>query len=91
MTPHRRRRATHSTKDHDNVRDPLWVVADSLVPVTQAGADVMKRIAIPMIGGIITSTIMELLIYPVISMLWKKRELTTATKKAPSVAKDKKE
>ncbi|MDP9291161.1 MAG: CusA/CzcA family heavy metal efflux RND transporter, partial [Verrucomicrobiota bacterium] len=34
-------------------------------PATQAGADVMKRIATPMIGGVVTSAIMELLIYPV--------------------------
>ena len=44
-------------------------------PVTQAGADVMKRIATPMIGGIVTSAIMELLIYPVIFVIWKKRGL----------------
>jgi copper/silver efflux system protein len=44
-------------------------------PVTQAGADVMKRIAAPMIGGIITSAIMELMIYPVIYVIWKKRGL----------------
>lgn len=41
--------------------------------VTQAGADVMKRIAAPMIGGVITSGILELLLYPVIFVLWKKR------------------
>ncbi len=40
---------------------------------TGTGADVMKRIAAPMVGGIITSTIMELLIYPAIFFLWKKR------------------
>ena len=44
-------------------------------PATQAGADVMKRIATPMIGGIVTSAILELLIYPVIYVLWKKRGL----------------
>jgi Cu(I)/Ag(I) efflux system membrane protein CusA/SilA len=44
-------------------------------PVTQAGADVMKRIAAPMIGGIVTSAILELLLYPVIFTLWKKRAL----------------
>jgi Cu(I)/Ag(I) efflux system membrane protein CusA/SilA len=42
-------------------------------PATQAGADVMKRIAAPMIGGVITSAILELLIYPVIYVLWRKR------------------
>jgi hypothetical protein len=35
----------------------------------------MKRIATPMIGGIVTSAIMELRIYPVIYVLWKKRGL----------------
>jgi phosphate/sulfate permease len=44
-------------------------------PVYQAGADVMKRIATPMIGGVITSAILNLLIYPVIYVIWKKRGL----------------
>ncbi len=35
------------------------------------GADVMKRIAAPMIGGLLTSFIMELLIYPPVYELWK--------------------
>ena len=39
-----------------------------------AGADVMKRIAAPMIGGLVTSFILELVIYPVIFFLWKSRE-----------------
>jgi Cu(I)/Ag(I) efflux system membrane protein CusA/SilA len=47
-------------------------------PATQAGADVMKRIATPMIGGIVTSAILELLIYPVIFVIWKKRGLGKA-------------
>ena len=49
-------------------------------PATEAGADVMKRIATPMIGGIITSAIMELLIYPVIYVLWRKRSLKRETR-----------
>ncbi len=44
-------------------------------PTTQSGADVMKRIAAPMIGGVITSGILELLLYPVIYMLWRRRYL----------------
>jgi len=36
-----------------------------------AGADVMKRIAAPMLGGILTSFVMELLVYPPIFALWK--------------------
>src|SRR5213593_2569558 len=48
-------------------------------PTLQAGADVMKRIATPMIGGIITSAILELLIFPVIYVAWRKRELEDQT------------
>jgi Cu(I)/Ag(I) efflux system membrane protein CusA/SilA len=48
-------------------------------PTTQAGADVMKRIAAPMIGGVVTSAILELLIYPVIFVLWRKRSLPIRT------------
>jgi len=36
-----------------------------------AGADVMKRIAAPMIGGILTSFILELLVYPAVYEVWK--------------------
>jgi len=35
------------------------------------GADVMKRIAAPMVGGVVTSFVLELLIYPVIFTIWK--------------------
>jgi len=35
------------------------------------GADVMKRIAAPMIGGIFTSFILELVVYPAIYEVWK--------------------
>ncbi|HNX23605.1 MAG TPA: efflux RND transporter permease subunit [Spirochaetota bacterium] len=37
------------------------------------GADVMKRIAAPMVGGLFTSFIMELLVYPAIYLLWKNK------------------
>ncbi|TLN25702.1 efflux RND transporter permease subunit, partial [bacterium] len=49
-----------------------------LLPImwsTSAGADVMKRIAAPMIGGLITSFALELLVYPAIYKLWKGREI----------------
>jgi Cu(I)/Ag(I) efflux system membrane protein CusA/SilA len=45
-----------------------------LVPImwsTGTGADVMKRIAAPMIGGIFTSFLMELLVYPAVYEVWK--------------------
>ncbi|HEX9779875.1 MAG TPA: CusA/CzcA family heavy metal efflux RND transporter [bacterium] len=39
----------------------------------EAGADVMKRIAAPMVGGILTSFILELVVYPAIYAVWKWR------------------
>jgi Cu(I)/Ag(I) efflux system membrane protein CusA/SilA len=45
------------------------------LPINQPGADVMKRMATPMIGGVVTSAILELLIYAVIYVLWRKRGL----------------
>ncbi|MCL5966836.1 MAG: efflux RND transporter permease subunit [Deltaproteobacteria bacterium] len=53
-----------------------------LLPImwsTSAGADVMKRIAAPMLGGLVTSFILELLVYPAIYKLWKARELKLNT------------
>jgi Cu(I)/Ag(I) efflux system membrane protein CusA/SilA len=52
-------------------------------PTTQSGADVMKRIAAPMIGGVVTSGILELLIYPVIYVLWRRRHLPKETRDDP--------
>jgi copper/silver efflux system protein len=40
------------------------------------GADVMKRIAAPMVGGLFTSFIMELLVYPAIYFLWKSHAMS---------------
>jgi Cu(I)/Ag(I) efflux system membrane protein CusA/SilA len=39
------------------------------------GADVMKRIAAPMVGGLVTSFLLELLVYPAIFAIWKGRTL----------------
>ena len=47
-----------------------------LLPImwtTGAGSDVMKRIAAPMIGGLFTSFILELLVYPAVYAIWKWR------------------
>jgi Cu(I)/Ag(I) efflux system membrane protein CusA/SilA len=49
-----------------------------LVPVlwsTGTGADVMKRIAAPMVGGLVTSFLLELTVYPALFALWKSRGL----------------
>jgi Cu(I)/Ag(I) efflux system membrane protein CusA/SilA len=48
--------------------------AVGLLPImwaTGSGSDVMKRIAAPMIGGILTSFLLELVVYPPIYQLWK--------------------
>jgi copper/silver efflux system protein len=54
------------------------VIIAGLLPILWshgAGADVMKRIATPMIGGVVTSTVMELAVYPAIFFLWRSRQL----------------
>jgi len=54
------------------------VILAGLIPIMfshGAGADVMKRIAAPMVGGVISSTILELIIYPAIYMIWRSRSL----------------
>jgi copper/silver efflux system protein len=48
-----------------------------LMPVSEAGADVMKRMAAPMVGGIFSSFLLELLVYPAIFAIWKGREFRT--------------
>ena len=56
----------------------ITVIIAGLLPIMWshgAGADVMKRIAAPMIGGVLTSGIMELLVYPVIYYIWRGRRL----------------
>ena len=62
------------------------VILAGLIPIMfshGAGADVMKRIAAPMVGGVITSTILELIIYPAIYMIWRGRHLQSITKANP--------
>jgi copper/silver efflux system protein len=54
----------------------MATMAIGLVPImwsTGTGSDVMKRIAAPLIGGIITSFLLELLIYPPLFQMWKWR------------------
>ena len=56
----------------------ITVIIAGLLPIMWshgAGADVMKRIAAPMVGGVVTSGMMELLVYPVIFFLWRGKSL----------------
>ncbi len=65
----------------DRVRPKLMTVATTLIgllPVmygSETGSQVMKRIAGPMVGGLISSTILTLIIIPVIYDIWKGRKL----------------
>jgi Cu(I)/Ag(I) efflux system membrane protein CusA/SilA len=53
------------------------VILAGLIPILWshgAGSDVMKRIAAPMVGGVISSVLMELAVYPAIYFLWKRKD-----------------
>ncbi len=50
------------------------------------GADLMKRIAAPMIGGLVTSFLMELLVYPAVYFLWKKKEVSDEDRLSTALA-----
>ena len=71
------------------VRPKVMTVATTflaLTPIlwsTGAGADVMQRIAAPMIGGLFTSFLMELLVYPAIYLLWRRRSLAREAREVP--------
>lgn len=59
----------------------------ALVPImwsTGTGADVMKRIAVPMIGGVATSLLMELLVYPAIFYIWRSRAIRQRNQLPPA-------
>jgi Cu(I)/Ag(I) efflux system membrane protein CusA/SilA len=65
------------------VRPKMMTVAaimGGLLPImwtTGTGADVMKRIAAPMIGGMVSSTILTLVVIPVLYALWRSRDIRT--------------
>ena len=67
----------------DRVRPKLMTVATTLIgllPImfgSETGTRVMKRIAAPMVGGLVSSTILTLVVLPAIYYLWKKRSLGT--------------
>jgi Cu(I)/Ag(I) efflux system membrane protein CusA/SilA len=78
------RRDLHAAIIHGavkRVRPKMMTVAAAmmgLMPIMWSmgtGADVMKRVAAPMVGGLATSFALELLVYPAIYLLWKQRSL----------------
>ncbi len=72
----------------DRVRPKLMTVATTMIgllPVmygTETGTRVMKRIAAPMVGGLVSSTVLTLIVIPAMYLLWKgfwlRRELAAA-------------
>ena len=50
-----------------------------------AGASVMKRIAAPMVGGMVSSTILTLVVIPAVYSLWKEREVRAEASEAAPV------
>ena len=57
----------------------VTAIMAGLLPIlwgTGAGASIMKRIAAPMVGGMISSTLLTLLVIPAIYALWKEHEIT---------------
>jgi Cu(I)/Ag(I) efflux system membrane protein CusA/SilA len=68
----------------DRLRPKVMTVATvilGLAPILWShgtGADVMKRIAAPMVGGMLTSTALTLVVIPALYLLWKRRSLPIA-------------
>ena len=73
------------------VRPKVMTVATTfvaLVPIMWSegtGADVMRRIAAPMVGGILTSFLMELVVYPPIYQIWRGFEVRRAEREISHV------
>jgi Cu(I)/Ag(I) efflux system membrane protein CusA/SilA len=71
------------------IRPKMMTVATTfiaLVPIlwaTGTGADVMRRIAAPMVGGIVTSFLGELVVYPALFFLWRSRGLRRSAPEGP--------
>jgi copper/silver efflux system protein len=72
----------------DRVRPKMMTVTAiiaGLLPILWshgAGADVMKRIAAPMVGGMVSSTVLTLIVIPAIYSIWKERSLRSREKRA---------
>jgi len=93
----RDRRDLHAAIEHgavERVRPKFMTVTAiilGLVPILWShgtGADVMKRIAAPMVGGMVTSTLLTLIVIPAIYSLWKEREIARAGRRQRAVSRE---
>lgn len=70
----------------------VTAIMAGLIPILWSqgtGADMMKRIAAPMVGGMITSTVLTLVVIPAIYSLWKERDLArSAVRSSAEVGPD---
>lgn len=67
----------------------VTAIMAGLVPILWSqgtGADVMKRIAAPMVGGMLTSAVLTLVVIPAIYSLWKERVVRRATQRSPGAS-----
>ena len=65
----------------------VTAIMAGLLPIlwgTGTGASVMKRIAAPMVGGMLSSTVLTLVVIPAVYSLWKERAIRTADARASS-------
>ncbi len=63
----------------------VTAIMAALLPILWSqgtGADVMKRIAAPMVGGMVTSTVLTLVVIPAIYSLWRERQLVGAVERS---------
>ena len=73
----------------DRVRPKLMTVGTTvigLLPImfgTGVGTRIMKRIAAPMVGGLVSSTILTLVIVPALYLIWKRWELRRELRRTP--------
>jgi copper/silver efflux system protein len=84
--------AAHAEGSVERLRPKVMTVVTmtaSLLPLlwsTGAGADVMRRIAAPMIGGLCTSAILTLEVLPVLYTIWRARQLRRAERLGVPIA-----
>jgi Cu(I)/Ag(I) efflux system membrane protein CusA/SilA len=66
----------------------ITTMAAGLLPLLWAegsGAEIMKRVAAPMIGGLMTSAFLTLEVIPVLYTIWRTRQLATAARRETSI------
>lgn len=69
----------------------VTAIIAGLTPIlwgTGAGADVMKRIASPMVGGMLSATVLTLVVIPAVYVLWRRRQINARRRSASTPRSD---